>query len=100
MVSCTSGGRQGGGMGEWKFGRHGIVRAAAAIALAGLVAACGGGQSTPAPVVLRGAGPPGFAEGPPPGAMSSADAQRIIVQHGQSLGGIAHAYHVSERVII
>ncbi len=86
-------------MGKHKFGRHGIVRAAAALALAGLVAACAGGS--PAPVVLKGTAP-GIGEGafasnpaPPP-----KEDRRIVVWQGQSLGGIAHAYHVSERVII
>ncbi len=90
-------------MGEPKFGWRGIFRAAPAILLAGFVAACGGGSSGPAPVVLRGPAPPGVAEGgpmPPPMAMPRGDAQRIVVERGQSLSGIAHAHHVSEREIV
>jgi murein DD-endopeptidase MepM/ murein hydrolase activator NlpD len=90
-------------MGERKFSRHGIIRAAPVILLAGFVAACGGGSSGPAPVVLRGAAPPGFAEGAPmspPTARPRAEGQRIVVEHGQSLSGIARVYHVSEREII
>jgi murein DD-endopeptidase MepM/ murein hydrolase activator NlpD len=90
-------------MGEYKFGRHGIIRAAPAIALAGLVAACAWGAPNPAPVVLKG-GTPSFggepAIEPGPGAYPSAGGQGIVVEHGQSVGSIAHAYHVPERVII
>ena len=90
-------------MGKSEFSRHGIIRAVPAIVLAGLVAACAGGPSNPAPVVMRGTAPPGYGEGgpmPPPGAMAGAEARRIVVERGQSLGGIAHAYHVGEREII
>src|SRR5579863_10465305 len=103
MAFLRVGGRQGGGMGDHKFARRGMLRAVPAIALAGLVAACAAGSSNPAPVVMRGTGPPGFAEGqsmPPPAAMPRASAQRIVVAHGQSLSGIAHAHHVTEREII
>jgi murein DD-endopeptidase MepM/ murein hydrolase activator NlpD len=86
-----------------KFGRHGIIRAAPAILLAGLVAACSGSATNPAPVVLRGTAPPGFAEGAPmspPTARPRVEGQRIVVGHGQSLSGIAQAYHVTVREII
>jgi murein DD-endopeptidase MepM/ murein hydrolase activator NlpD len=90
-------------MGEHKFGRHGIIRAAPAIALAGLVAACAWGAPNPAPVVLKGSAPsfvgePAIESGP--GAFPTAGGQGIVVQHGQSVSIIAHAYHVPERVII
>jgi murein DD-endopeptidase MepM/ murein hydrolase activator NlpD len=90
-------------MGEPKFGRHGILRAAPAILLAAALAACGGGSSGPAPVVMRGTAPPGVAEGgamPPPASMPRAQERRIVVERGQSLSGIAHAYHASEQAII
>jgi murein DD-endopeptidase MepM/ murein hydrolase activator NlpD len=89
-------------MGKWKLDRHGVSRAAPALALALLVAACGGGSSTPAPVVLKGAAP-GIAEAAPtrpPAAMPRAGTQHVVVEHGQSLSGVAHAYHVTERAII
>jgi len=89
-------------MGERKFDRHAIFRAAPAIALALLVAACGGGSSTPAPVVLKGAAP-GIAEAAPmrpPAAMPRAGTQHILVEHGQSLSSVAHAYHVTEQAVI
>ncbi len=90
-------------MGKQKFARRGIIRAAAASLFAGLVAACAWGPSEPAPVIMKGAdagiaGQAAFAPmlAPPP----RTDAQRIVVRPGQSLGGIAHAYHVSARAII
>jgi murein DD-endopeptidase MepM/ murein hydrolase activator NlpD len=36
----------------------------------------------------------------PAGAMPRAGTQRIVVEHGQSLSGVAHAYHTTERAII
>src|ERR1041385_8765826 len=90
-------------MGEDRFGRHGILRAAPTVVLAGLVAACAWGAPNPAPVELKG-GSPAFSAGPAmepgPGTYSSGGGQSIVVQHGQSVGSIAHAYHVPERVII
>ena len=88
-------------MGEAKSCRY-VLRAAPVVFLAASLAACGG-PSSPAPVVIGGTAPPGFAQGgvmPRPMAMPRAQAQRIVVEHGQSLSGIAHAYHVSEREII
>ncbi|MGC2412907.1 MAG: LysM domain-containing protein, partial [Stellaceae bacterium] len=90
-------------MGEYKFGRYGIIRAAPAIALAGLVAACAWGAPNPAPVELKGAAPSFGAEAAiesGPGAFPTAGGQSIVVQHGQSVSIIAHTYHVSERAII
>src|SRR5207302_6810356 len=81
-----------------------IVRAAAALGLAGLVAACAGGPpAEPAPVVLNGAGPgvAGQAGIMPRGAAPlAAEGRHIVVRPGQSLGGIAQAYHVPPRAII
>src|SRR5712692_839847 len=85
-------------MAERGSARRGIVRAAAAVGLAGLVAACASGPE-PAPVILNGAGPGVMGQAsiaPHPGA----EARQIVVRPGQSLGGIAHAYHVPPRAII
>src|SRR5260370_765907 len=61
MAFLRVGGRaRRGEMGEQRVGRHGIVRAAAVIAFAGLVAACASGSPEPAPVILKG-GAPGYA---------------------------------------
>ena len=94
-------------MGESASRRHGIIRAATAIGLAGLVAACASGAPNPAPVILNGAGPgiTGHAAGAPLPERSAApsrppEGQRIVVRPGQSLGGIAHAYRIPERAII
>jgi murein DD-endopeptidase MepM/ murein hydrolase activator NlpD len=90
-------------MGEYKLRRHAIFRAASAIALASLVAACVGGPPSPAPVVLRGTAPQAVAVPvvePHAAALPRADTRRIVVEHGQSLGSIAHAYHVTEPAII
>ncbi len=90
-------------MGEQQFGRHGIIRAAAVAAFAGLVAACASGPPQPAPVILNGA-EPGIAGAamamPPPAAPPYAASRRIVVRPGQSVGGIAQAYHVPARAII
>jgi murein DD-endopeptidase MepM/ murein hydrolase activator NlpD len=89
-------------MAEQKSGRYGLIRAAPAIALAGLVAACAWGPRTPAPVVLKGA-PPVVAEpalGPAGAASPRADARRIVVERGQSLSVVAHANHVPAQAII
>src|SRR5690349_20293474 len=92
-------------MGEYRADRRGVIRAAAAIGLAGLVAGCisGGTSDTPAPVIQKGAeaGFPaqqGF--GPRPAAPWRSSARQVVVRPGQSLGGIAQSYHVSERAII
>jgi len=90
-------------MGEQTFRRHGIIRAAPAIALAGLVAACAGGPSNPAPVVMRSTAPRVVAEpavAPAGAALPRGDTRRIVVEHGQSLGVIAHAYHVPTQAIV
>ena len=100
-------------MGEQKFAGHGIVRAAAIIAFTGLVAACSSGPPIPAPVVLKGAAP-GFAGSasivPAPivrapavrtsAAPTTTAPRTIVVQHGQSVGLIARAYHAPVREII
>jgi len=86
-------------MAERRSARCGIARAAAAVVLAGLVAACASGPAPePAPVILNGAGPGVLGQAsiaPRPG-----EARQIVVRPGQSLGGIAHAYHVPPRAII
>jgi murein DD-endopeptidase MepM/ murein hydrolase activator NlpD len=90
-------------MGEQTTGRCGVFRTVAAIAVCGLVAGCAWGPPDPAPVVLKGAGLGFAAEGaavPGPAARPRAETRRIVVRQGQSLGGIAHAYHVPERTII
>ncbi len=94
-------------MGESKFRRQAIIRAGSAIALASLVAACAGGPSNPAPVVLRGSAPQGCRRNQRAslGAAAAAPGRRaagyvIVVEHGQSLGIIAHAYHVPASAII
>jgi murein DD-endopeptidase MepM/ murein hydrolase activator NlpD len=90
-------------MGEQRIARYRVLSVAAAIAATGAVASCAWGPPDPAPVVLKGA-PLGFAaEGaavPGRAAHAVAEARRIFVRPGQSLGGIAHAYHVPERTII
>jgi murein DD-endopeptidase MepM/ murein hydrolase activator NlpD len=88
-------------MGEQTTGRCGVFRVAAAIAVSGLVAGCAWGPPDPAPVVLKGAALGFAAEGAAgPLARPTAEARRIVVRPGQSLGGIAHAYHVPQRTII
>ena len=82
-----------------KFARHGIFRAAPAIALAGLVAACAWGPPNPAPVVMGSTTQPGVAE-PVGGPAARAEGRRIVVERGQSLSMIAHAHHVSAQAII
>jgi murein DD-endopeptidase MepM/ murein hydrolase activator NlpD len=99
------------------------LHAAAAVLLAGLVAACGGNPQTAAPVVLKGAGaeaveaaplPPRIAAHAPPsrpashppatGAAAnpprSGPGRRIVVERGQSVSILARDYHVSQRAII
>jgi murein DD-endopeptidase MepM/ murein hydrolase activator NlpD len=107
--------------------RHGC-RIAAALVLAGSLAACADEPPGPAPIFLRG-GAPGAAQetalGPPPlppewraeqvrpmtpqptrpsaarAAPSSPQAGRqIVVRRGQSVGGLARDYHVSKRALI
>jgi murein DD-endopeptidase MepM/ murein hydrolase activator NlpD len=72
--------------------RCGLARAGCVAILAGLVGACTG-QSEPAPVYLSGAAEPVAAPLPTP-------AVQVIVRRGQSLGGLAHAYHVPKSAII
>jgi murein DD-endopeptidase MepM/ murein hydrolase activator NlpD len=87
--------------------RRGIGRALTATVLTGLVAACASDPPAPAPVIMNGAGPGIIDQAPsvpsrlvmvPPAPR--AQAQHITVRPGQSLGGIAHAYRVSEGAII
>lgn len=94
---------------------RGLVRAAAMIASAGLLAACAGEPPNPAPVILNGAGPgltrdamiapparPTWASAPRSALRLAPghEAQHITVRPGQSLGGIAHAHHVTEEALV
>ncbi|MBV9825617.1 MAG: M23 family metallopeptidase [Alphaproteobacteria bacterium] len=76
------------------------ARAAAVIALTSLVGACAWNTTAPAPVEQRDgmpeAAPSPFIPPPPP----RVESRRIVVRPSQSLRGIAHAYHVSERALI
>jgi murein DD-endopeptidase MepM/ murein hydrolase activator NlpD len=88
-----------------KSRRRDVGRVAAAIVLAGVVAACAADPPVPAPVILNGAGPGVFGQGafaPSYAAVPAPrpSAQHVTVRPGQSLGGIAHASRVSERAII
>jgi murein DD-endopeptidase MepM/ murein hydrolase activator NlpD len=78
-----------------KIRRCGIARAGLVVILTGLVGACAD-QTEPAPVFQRGvlAAPVlGPIPTPPP-------AHQIVVQRGQSLGGLSHMYHVPQSDII
>ena len=77
-----------------KIRRCGIIRAGLVVILAALVGACAM-QTDPAPVFLRGSAEPAPAPMPPP-----TPTRQIVVQRGQSLGGIAQAYHVPKSAII
>jgi murein DD-endopeptidase MepM/ murein hydrolase activator NlpD len=76
---------------------RGCAHAAVAMALTGLLAACG--SETPpeaAPVIMKGAEqmPPG------PAAMAPAAGHVVVVRPGQSVRGIARAHHVPVSAII
>ena len=86
-------------MGEHSLRRR-LLRAAAAVALAGLTGACGGDPQTAAPVILKGTAPEGVASASPPTAAPSTKSRRIVVRRGQSLGGIARDFRVPQRTII
>jgi murein DD-endopeptidase MepM/ murein hydrolase activator NlpD len=86
-------------MGAFIIARRGLACAAISILLAGLVAACADGTlSEPAPVYMKG-GMAGGAADAAPLAPQRRDV-RLTVRPGQSLRGVAHAYHVPERTII
>ena len=78
-----------------KIRRCGIARAGLVAILAALVGACAM-QTDPAPVFLRGSAEPMAPPMPPPPTPT----RQIVVQRGQSLGGIAQAYHVPKSAII
>jgi murein DD-endopeptidase MepM/ murein hydrolase activator NlpD len=83
-------------MGERSSAWRGMDRAAISILLVGLVAACAEmGTTEPAPVYMKG----GAAEAGPI-APPQRHEVRVTVRPGQSVRGLAHAYHVSERAII
>jgi len=69
-----------------KASGRGVGGAAQAVALTLLVAGCGQRVDGPAPVVSG-------------EATATAEPERITVQPGQTLSGIAHAYHVPMRTI-
>ena len=82
-------------------GRRALAAAASSIVLAGMLAACAGGPSAPAPVYQRGIAPMAGNPYSPAGAPATWRENTVItVKRGQSLGGIAHAYHVPERALI
>lgn len=93
-------------MGENNIGWRGLLRAAAGCVCVAALASCSGGGAAPAPVVMRGAvlGTQDMAPEPAPIARpehaAPHEAHAITVRPGQSLGGIAHTYHVPERAII
>lgn len=95
-------------MGTNELGWRGPLRVAAYFVGAILLASCSSDPVTPAPVAMRGAvlGVGDMAEPLPNAAPYRAsapvrrDAGYVTVRPGQSLGGIAHSYHVSEREII
>jgi len=91
-------------MGTNKIGWRGVARAAAFCACAAVLASCSSGPVTPAPVVMGGpaemGGPPPLAARAPIRPPSRREAHAITVRPGQSLGGIAHSYHVSEHAIV
>jgi LysM repeat protein len=85
--------------------RHGILGTAFLLSCGGLLAACAESPQSSAPAQMMG----GPAQGGPaagtasPGAHSVGGPRKtryIVVRPGQSLGGIAEAYHVPRQVII
>src|SRR5436309_847502 len=82
-------------MAELKSAGRGFARATACV-LAVLVAACAADSTEPAPVFLRGA-EPAVSIG---SAALRGEARQIVVRPGQSLRGIAHAYHVPPSAIV
>lgn len=101
--------------------RHRRWHAAAVIVIAGSVAGCAGGPSSPAPVFLKGSSPGAVQEsalGPPPlppewrterppatkamttPARPAGPERHIVVRRGQSVGGLARDYHVTKHAII
>ena len=116
MVACVLGGAQGGNMTRSGKACGAASRAAALALTAGVVAACVPGPSAgPAPVYVRSGGSGGpyesAASEPPPGKpMGWAAArpplhprpriERVTVQRGETLRGLALALHVPERTIV
>lgn len=95
-------------MGTNELRWRGVARASAICACAATLASCTGyGPVTPAPVEIRGAPTgTGTIAGPVPELLPSRSqpapraANYLTVRPGQSLGGIAHSYHVPAREII
>src|SRR5262249_10604817 len=69
---------------------------------AAFVVSCSDAPPVAAPVLMKGGpgdlGEPGV--GPPPRSAPRRETRHVTVKPGQSLGGIAQAYHLSERTII
>src|SRR5579884_864992 len=87
-----------GGMAKQTGWPRRIVRLAAIGAFAALLAACSSETPEPAPVVQRNVVPGMMPEGAPPARVAQPRARRtIVVRPGQSLSGIAHAYHLPQR---
>jgi murein DD-endopeptidase MepM/ murein hydrolase activator NlpD len=95
-------------MGTNEIAWRGLVRAGVLCVCLGMLASCAGyGPGAPAPVEIRGA-PLGARDvaGQIPDHLPSRsqpprrDATYLTVRSGQSLGGIAHSHHMSERDII
>jgi murein DD-endopeptidase MepM/ murein hydrolase activator NlpD len=83
-------------MGKCSSAWRAVGRAAISILLMGLAAACADMTATePAPVYMKGA-----AEAGPVAPAPQRHEVRITVRPGQSVRGLAHAYHVPERAII
>src|SRR3982074_343720 len=101
-------------MGKQMKSRRGFRDAVAMVMLGGLMAACSGIPSEPAPVFMKGGAPgvaatgsaPAIARRAPAGAGSLPAAamlretRQVTVQRGQSVGSLAGEYHVSKQAII
>ncbi|HKS88352.1 MAG TPA: LysM peptidoglycan-binding domain-containing protein, partial [Stellaceae bacterium] len=92
---------------SWSGGRH-VVGLGAAVICGAVLAGCAGGPPEPAPVIMRG-GEVGYSPAampapyhPPRTALAGprGEVRQIVVRPGQSLGGIAHEYRVSEHALV
>src|SRR5712675_1003928 len=115
MAFLRVGGRaRRGDMGKQMKSRRGFRDAVAIVMLGGLMAACSGIPSEPAPVFMKGGAPGVAATGPGPAIAGRAPAvagslpatampretRQVTVQRGQSVGSLAGEYHVSKQAII
>ena len=101
-------------MGKQTKSRRGWRNAVAIVMSGGLMAACSGIPSEPAPVFMKGGAPGVAATGPGPAIAGRAPAvagslpatampretRQVTVQRGQSVGSLAGEYHVSKQAII